>query len=284
MDDTLTAPYSPWRPAPAPLPPPPEDWREQRAAQSAPEPEPEPEPATAFSIAQLIPGTPVTLTCSQCRNSFVLHFPSLAHLVKVCPDCIEAEIRAANKADSIKAWSQTPMNDTSGWERLCPKTFRDTVPHRLPLPTRLQKVLAWKFGPKGLVLHGPTGLGKSRCLFELLKREFKECRTIAILNHSSALAFAALYDGDNSTESVRKWIEHKCSVDILALDDVFKSKLTESFEQALFTIFAQRTERNLPVLLTTNDVGKTLEARMSPDRGPALTRRIRDYCESISFQ
>lgn len=227
--------------------------------------------------ADILAETPVVIQCRDCGINVIHPIPAFAKWGILCDDCAQND-REKILRDAIE---QSKLQDVSGWHRICPACFRDTEPHRLPSPTKLQRVLEWKHGPKGLVLHGTTGAGKTRCLYELLKREFKAGRTVSVLDHSSAYRYGDAFEQGPS--AARHWIEHRCTVDILALDDIFKAKLTDSFEQAVFTIISQRTERGLPVLLTTNDVGATLEGRMSKDRGPALVRRIREFCESISF-
>lgn len=216
----------------------------------------------------------VDLTCAQCSQPFVLEYPTLAKFVTVCPKCSEAQVKAEFKADAAKAH----RFDEGAWRRFCPLTFHETDPKRLP---KLPAVLAWKFGARGLLLHGKTGSGKSRCLYELLKREFTDQRDISVLDHSTAYEYADAY-GESPAKGLA-WVERRAGVAILALDDVFKAKLTDSFEQALFTVISQRTERGKPVLVTTNDVGDSLISRMSLDRGPALVRRLREFCDKISF-
>ena len=220
-----------------------------------------------------------TLTACKgnCGKFVAVPFPSLAKFGAFCDECFDRD----NDRIRREAIANSKIIDASGWERICPLCFQDTEAHRLPSPSKLQRVLAWKYGAKGLVLHGVTGAGKSRCLYELLKREFKAGRTTAIMDHSTAFKYSEAYE--RGPGAVSAWMEHRAKVDILALDDLFKAKLTESFEQVVFTIVAQRTERGLPILMTTQDVGKTLLERMSPDRGPALIRRLREFCESISF-
>lgn len=228
----------------------------------------------------LIPETPAQVTCKACGNP--VDCPRNLERVALkfgvyCDPCFNAD----NQRIFKEAEANAKLFDVSGWERLCPPEFQHTEPHRLPSPSKLQKVLEWKFGPKGLVLHGPTGAGKSRCLYQLLKREFKESRRIRILGPDSGYQYAERFS--QSPADVLRWIEDKQDVDILALDDVFKVKLTESFEQSLFVIVNFRTERNRPVLVTCQDVGQSLIERMSPDRGAAFVRRLREFCTPVSF-
>jgi len=131
------------------------------------------------------------------------------------------------------------------------------------------------------MLHGPTGAGKSRCAWLLLKREFEAGRTVGALNSTAGLTYAAKY-GDSATE-VARWIDRLTGVDLALLDDVFKCKLTDSFEAAVFTIINERTEHRLPIMVTTQDTGRTLLERLSPDRGEALVRRLREFCEDFPF-
>ena len=220
--------------------------------------------------------------CVDCGQPFAIEpqFVRIAKFVKACPECVEATIAAEFKSDAAKASQRTAI-DVSGWHRLCPEDFLELDMARHPRPDRHAQVMEWQFGFNGIVLHSKTGHGKSRSLYALLRREFYAGRTIAICDHTSGIQYADAYaDGP---DAARLWFEHRCKVDILALDDVFKVKLTDSFEQVLFQIISFRTERRRPLLITTNDVGAELEKRMTPDRGPALVRRIRDYCKSIPF-
>lgn len=236
-------------------------------------------PTRRAPLSMLRPNKPVELTCRECGGKFILEFDWLAKWVAVCPLCSERRIDAANKADAARA-SAPVKSDRTDLKHLVPAAFRDTMAFKLPFPTKLHRVLEWKFGPKGLIFVGPTGSGKSRCLYELLKREYKVGRSIAVLDSTSGYRYASEFADSNSA---LHWIEHKCNVDILAMDDVFKVKITDSFEQALFTIIRSRTEREKPLLITTNDVGVTLEGRMSDDRGPAIVRRLREFCDLVSF-
>ena len=223
----------------------------------------------------------LTKTCRECQQPFDIDLRMfsayLAGTVKVCPDCSEKH--------SMEAQRQAIVNSAivrgSLWRSLCPPDFFDTLAERLPQPSKLQEVLRWRYGLRGLILHGPTGLGKSRCAWKLMERESRSGRSIACLGAMAAIEYGARYG--ESAGSVEDWMHRQIRVDILLLDDIFKNKLTDSFEMAVFTIISMRTERQRPVILTSNDTPETLMNRMSPDRAKPLMRRLIEYCHTISF-
>lgn len=151
----------------------------------------------------------------------------------------------------------------------------------MPRPEAFRKSMAWQFGKRGLILMGPTGNGKSRSLYEILKREFRNGREVRAMDHSSALKYASMFSV--SAADAWEWVQDKSECELLAMDDLFKSKLTESFEQAVFTIISTRMEWHRPFILTTQDIPRTMVARMTLDRGPALERRLKEFCDTVSF-
>lgn len=217
--------------------------------------------------------------CEECGNGFVLPpFRIAAKFVKICPSC--SEIRAELDMQKARESARDDVRRGGTWKRVCPEEFQKTERGRIPNPIRFDRVMQWKFGSRGMVLHGPTGRGKSRCAWELMRREHMQGRSWDVLDSRFAYSYSAQF---SKPSDCAKWIKARIELDILLLDDVFKTKLTDSVEQAVFAIVNHRTEEGRPVILTTQDVGETLEQRMSPDRGPALVRRIREFCESISF-
>lgn len=217
-------------------------------------------------------------TCRTCEKTFVCEWSDYtAKYVKVCPECSDNQAAKDQENASIQGLAKYHARRAL----VVPEEMKNTISNRLPRPDRLLEVLRWRYGPRGLVMHGATGMGKSRCLYELLKREDKNKPTIHILDCRAGYDYAALF-AKNPTAASR-WVEKHSTVGILALDDIFKVKLTDSFEQAIFCITATRTEKGLPLIVTCNDVGESIAARMSPDRGPALVRRLRESCHIISF-
>ncbi len=169
----------------------------------------------------------------------------------------------------------------SQWAQVCPPGFQATEISRLPKGHRLEKVLSWRYGPKNLFLMGDTRTGKSRCAWLLARREFMAGKSVRSLDYGAGMTYSGKFAA--SAADAENWLTRFCSCDLLLLDDTFKSKLTESFEQAMFIVIARRSENQLPTIVTTNDNPDTLAGRMTEDRGPALLARIKEDCQTIVF-
>lgn len=169
------------------------------------------------------------------------------------------------------------------WKDLCPAEYQSCDPHKLPLPERLKQVLAWEFGPRGLLLHGPTSQGKTRCAWALLQREFikHQHQVVAATGYDFSIHIPALYA--KGADHVEHWVETCCKAEICFLDDPFKAKATERTEDVLFAIVDQRLAHQRPLIITANDTGESLAGRLSADRGLPLVRRLRDACTSVAF-
>lgn len=162
-----------------------------------------------------------------------------------------------------------------------PTAFHHTERDKLPDPLKMDMAMKWKFGQKGLLLYGPTGCGKSRVAWEIVKREALSGRTVKSINSFEIAKYPAMIMNDSSR--LEQYTEGVVNVDLLLLDDVFKAKPTERVEELLFSIIDERGQWERPCIVTLNDTGETLESRLSTDRGPAMIRRLRDYCQAIQF-
>jgi hypothetical protein len=196
-----------------------------------------------------------------------------------CPQCVETIKRQQQAAQAAEreAWRQARL--MAEWERLCPVIYRATDSGRLPQGP-LAEVLAWEFGPQGLILYGPTAAGKTRAAYLLLNRLHCEGRTIAAFrpgqfSHDCATAF---FDATGPA-----WFKRLARMDVIFLDDLAKDKLTPRVEAELFNLIEARTAEARPILATTNTVGQDFEAMLSNDRGEPLVRRLREFCQPVCF-
>lgn len=194
---------------------------------------------------------------------------------------IEERSEAARKALAEKWFN-------AGWNKICPEAFREPfLMSKLPPAVKrggVQQVLEWEYGWRGLFIIGPTGHGKTRAVFQMLRRMKEQGRTIGVLDGIQfASACTAAFGNDVSLD---RWLREMVSYDILFIDDLAK-RFTPATQQGLFAVLDRRTSRRKPVIITINISGDALEQMIAEDQranlaGP-IRRRLRDYCEVAVF-
>lgn len=219
----------------------------------------------------------VVRQCAWCLADIRLKATSpFVHALDVtCPTCDESQKSRLESEQRMRHEAAKLVNLSK-----IPKAFQITVRELLPKPEFLDAALRWQFGAKGLLMFGPTGLGKSRCAWTVVKREIEsgrdvECVDALVLSRYPSM----LMNGEGDKFSVRL-----ATCELVLLDDPFKVKPTERVEELLFMAIDQRMKWERPIIATLNDTGETLLARLSPDRGPALIRRLRESCAVLNFQ
>ncbi len=170
------------------------------------------------------------------------------------------------------------------WEQLCPPIYRESDPKLLPNLSKFEEVQKWEYGPEGLILIGSSRRGKTRAAWTLLERlHFQEERKIVAFGPKDLKAAVANEwrdrddDGPGLTARLRRG-------QVLFLDDLDTIKFTEAVEETLFDTFEYRLAHGKPVILTLNQSGPALAARMSTEaRGEKITGRMRESCKIINF-
>jgi DNA replication protein DnaC len=181
---------------------------------------------------------------------------------------------------------------------LCPPLYRDTVKERIPDQLALVTALRWHptiaqpdgvsfaVNPRGLVLVGEPGSGKTRAAWLLIRRcIFANCRVITFDGLGWGLAVSKHF-GDS--ETVEEWVASLCQTDVLFIDDIFKSKMTEAQEFAIFGVLDRRSAHRKPTIVTMNSSGAALASRATDaggerDRMEAIMRRLSEFSDVIRF-
>ena len=168
-----------------------------------------------------------------------------------------------------------------------PEIFRDTDVTRLH--PNIQKALDWKpqGDVSGLLLHGTTGIGKTRGIWAILCRLWAE---EALKDKQLNFQFLTMRKLETTIESGFKDQKHGTALDqlinlpFLILDDFGKERLTQRMASDLFAIIDERSTARRATIISTNFNGSTLLERFDPrdkETGVALIRRLKDYYRMV---
>lgn len=221
-----------------------------------------------------------TMNCHRCEKPFETEFLSSAFgafpMRCYCDRCFDVAMDEWHRREKDVRVAQRMRH----WaENIGDASFDDTDPQLLPKPQVYERVMGWKYGPRGLIIHGTSGRGKTRCLYALLERLFVhdevDVRVIRVTTFARTMS-----NGGRESEVM---LNQLIRVPVLALDDLGKEAATDRWESALVELLDARSMAKRPVLVTTNYVGERLVTRFrDPQTGEAVVRRLREFCEPIS--
>ena len=170
-----------------------------------------------------------------------------------------------------------------------PEIFRDTEVARLH--PKVQDALNWK--PEGdvtgLLLHGTTGVGKTRGIWEVICRLWK---AKALKDRQLEYKFLTMRKLEGLIEKSfddrqhSKMIDSLIEVELLILDDFGKERLTQRMASDLFSIIDERSTARKATIISTNFNGSSLLERFDgrdKETGVALIRRFKDYYKIIGI-
>jgi len=168
-----------------------------------------------------------------------------------------------------------------------PSVFRKTEIDRLKrewpgLSSAYDQVLAWTpKSKKGLVLHGETGHGKTRCTWVMLRKVYDSGYR---LNAFTGTGFAndcseAFFAGHGA-----EWSRKISKCDILFIDDIDKASFTDRVSSEMFNVIDSLTSNGGKLIVTTQVKGQEFVDRFkNQSTGEPLRRRISEFCTSIPF-
>ena len=198
----------------------------------------------------------------------------------MCPICD----KPTNNRDPHDYSKPAPCNilcaKKQAWFNICPPLFRETNVFKLPNPRAYEEVMAWKYGPEGLLLVGASRLGKSRSAYCLLYRLFEAGKIIRVFGGGE---FEDQYGKATYNGNGISWLKSVATADIIYFDDLGKGVLTERADSGLWRLVNLRAEQMLPIIITTNSNGSNMLDITSTNRGESLVARLREFCQIIDF-
>lgn len=192
----------------------------------------------------------------------------------------------------------------------CPDRFRAndrnyTPPNQwVPIPdwAAFDQVQQWRLGEKfGLLLTGATGLGKTRAIWELLRRVMVEETIKEVFSHGTferavkVAAFGAVDFGNYAEKLLQvgrgefaDWVDGLRAPDIVFLDDLGQMRLVGSKDEwvksQLFGLIDARHALNKPTFITTNLSSAQIAEQAGGIAGDPLLRRLLEVCQVVRFK
>lgn len=164
-----------------------------------------------------------------------------------------------------------------------PSRFKDTDVARLH--PSMQRAVHWNpvVGKPGLLMHGTSGIGKTRAAWHIVNRLFLRGLDLGCnlpVNFMSMRRFEKEMIDSFEERRHGAALDAVCRSPFLVLDDLGKERLTSRMATDLFGVIDHRTEQDMPTIVTTNFSGRAFLDRFLPqdkETGLAIARRIRDY-------
>lgn len=203
--------------------------------------------------------------------------------MRKCDDArdLDERDRKARESGFIDHASMLAARKLEAFNAICPPLYQNSELSYFDR-SKLDRIMAWQYGSKGLILHGESGKGKTRLAWLLLRK--------IVLEHRKTVE---CYDGIKLAEKTQeaykesqpdRLLNSLGTKDILFLDDLGKIKITQRVGEMLFGMVERRSQYMKPVIITTNFTGESLLKRFEdPETGIPFLRRVREFCESISF-
>ena len=162
-----------------------------------------------------------------------------------------------------------------------PALFRDTVVDKLH--PRLQGALDWvpKDSRSGLLLHGTTGVGKTRAAWHVVNRLWLEkAAKDKNLPYTflTMRKFEGLIEESFGEKAHARMLDDLIKVDVLVFDDLGKERATPRMTSDLFAVLDERSTSMRTTIVTTNFNSQSLVERFDDkEMANALIRRFKDY-------
>lgn len=202
-----------------------------------------------------------------------------------CADCLETGWKSAQKVKEIDDHAAR----VKAWVELCPTLYASTNWKHAGLSPHCAEIARtwWATGSNlpWLGIVGTTGIGKTRAMWEIVRRHhFAGRKCLAVDSVAFARAATDWHADDKETKAAaRALIRRTESAGILFFDDLGKEKrLSPAVGQALHDLFEQRARFRRTTLWTSEKTGDELAARFGEDYADGIIRRLREFSDIIA--
>ncbi len=162
-----------------------------------------------------------------------------------------------------------------------PPLFKNTEVAKLH--PRLQSAADWVPSEQksGLLLHGTTGVGKTRLAWHVVNRLWVDKARQDInmpYRFLTMRKFEGLIEESFGDKAHARMLDDLIKIDLLIFDDLGKERATPRLASDLFAVLDERSTSMRPTIITTNFNGPALVDRFDDkEMAAALVRRFRDY-------
>lgn len=201
----------------------------------------------------------------------------------VCNSCMDA--RQAKHTDDLKREKAAKLAEA--WCRMCPSLYNRTNWKHPGLSPELRELAhTWwaKDDGMGLGIYGPTGVGKTRSVWEILHRHHFSGRSVfATTAQNIQFAVGDMHaDTPMDRNAARKLIRDCKGAGILFIDDIGKERSTPAVASVLHDIVETRASNKRPILWTSEMTADDLAQKLGENYGNGLIRRLREFSTVIA--
>lgn len=204
------------------------------------------------------------------------------------PNCICEPCYQRGKSAKIKEFKLIKSEER---KNEIPEIYQETDPDHpgINLPStktnnaRLE-ILSWnQYSNLGLWVVGDTRTGKTRSVCLLMQSLIDQGKEVKAFFHGSfGDQILEVLKSDNS---FRAWKSQVMRAEILFIDDLFASRMTERTESTLFDVIDARITYKKPTLITTQLTGKEAkESFNSSQRLQAFFARINEFFQVVTIK
>lgn len=153
--------------------------------------------------------------------------------------------------------------------------------------SQCEAVNSWDYQPRGLLLLGEHGGGKTRSAWALVHRLMTADGIDCQCYHAQDLAGRICEEIDYGADDARRFVLALASAPVLFIDDLGQEEVNRSQQGRVASWFLRIIDARLgsgkPMIITTNYGAKRMYEKYGYETGGAIARRLRDGCDIVRF-